>query len=214
MAAVEPHLGLLLVGDDVGGLLLEPPVLVLRLDDGLLELDLRVGLLVELLVRACGEVLPQPPEELEHAGEPTGSASGWPDAGASRGPATRGTPKATTEPTYTTTPTSDRATTAATPIWVAVAVGSSATATVTAAAMRRPASTTVATDRTRPAEVEARVAVGQDDEGDHRRDGVGDRVGHGQAHHAEGPDEDDREHDVQPFSAQFRKNGVRVSCSA
>ena len=44
---VEPHLGLLLVGDDVGGLLPEPPVLVLRLGDGLLELDLRVGLRVE-----------------------------------------------------------------------------------------------------------------------------------------------------------------------
>ena len=45
--AVEAHLGLLLVGDDVGGLLPEPPVLVLRLGDRLLELDLRVGLLVE-----------------------------------------------------------------------------------------------------------------------------------------------------------------------
>ena len=45
--AVEAHLGLLLVGDDVGRLLGEAAVLVLRLDDRLLELDLRVGLLVE-----------------------------------------------------------------------------------------------------------------------------------------------------------------------
>ena len=45
--AVEPHLGLLLVGDDVGRLLLEPPVLVLGLGDRLLELDLGVGPLVE-----------------------------------------------------------------------------------------------------------------------------------------------------------------------
>ena len=33
---VQLHLGLLLLGDDVGRVLLEPPVLVLRLGDGLL----------------------------------------------------------------------------------------------------------------------------------------------------------------------------------
>ena len=48
---VQAHLGLLLAGDDVGRLLLEAAVLVLRLGDGLLELDLGVGLLVELPVR-------------------------------------------------------------------------------------------------------------------------------------------------------------------
>ena len=50
--AVEPQLGLLLVGDDVGGLLLEPALLVLRLGDGLLELDLGVGALFQARCRA------------------------------------------------------------------------------------------------------------------------------------------------------------------
>ena len=45
--SVEAHLGLLLVGDDVGRLLAEPAVLLLRLHDRLLELHLRVGALAE-----------------------------------------------------------------------------------------------------------------------------------------------------------------------
>ena len=63
---VQPHLGLLLVGDDVGRLLLEAPVLVLRLHDRLLELDLRVGPLVERQVELGPDVLPPAPEGLEH----------------------------------------------------------------------------------------------------------------------------------------------------
>ena len=64
---VEAHLGLLLVGDDVGRLLPEAAVLVLRLGDRLLELDLRVGLRVEDRVDLRSEVLPPAPECLEHA---------------------------------------------------------------------------------------------------------------------------------------------------
>ena len=47
LRAVEPHLGLLLVRDDVGGLLGEAPVLLLRLLDRLLELHLGIGALLE-----------------------------------------------------------------------------------------------------------------------------------------------------------------------
>ena len=64
MRPVQPQLGLLLVGDDVGGLLLEPAVLLLRLGDRLLELDLRIGLLVERRV------------ELGRRG--TSRTAGWP----------------------------------------------------------------------------------------------------------------------------------------
>ena len=63
---VEAHLGLLLVGDDVGRLLLEPPVLLLGLHDGLLELDLRVGVLVELPGEQGGHVVAHAAEELDH----------------------------------------------------------------------------------------------------------------------------------------------------
>ena len=56
----------LLVGDDVRRLLLEPAVLVLRLGDGLFELDLGIGLLVERHVQLGAEVLPPLLEGLEH----------------------------------------------------------------------------------------------------------------------------------------------------
>ena len=48
--AVQADLGLLLVGDDVGRLLLQPAVLLLRLGDRLLELHRRIG----PLRRSCG----------------------------------------------------------------------------------------------------------------------------------------------------------------
>jgi hypothetical protein len=64
--ARQAHLGLLLVGDDVRRLLLEPPMLVLGLGDGLFELDLRVGVLLEPTGQTCGRVGPPALEELDH----------------------------------------------------------------------------------------------------------------------------------------------------
>src|SRR5205807_6742908 len=56
----------LLIGDDVGGLLAQPPVLLLRLHDRLLELHLRIGPLVERPGQLGRHVLPPAPQDLEH----------------------------------------------------------------------------------------------------------------------------------------------------
>ena len=47
---VEAHLGLLLMSNDVGGLLFQALMLVFRLANRLLELHLRVGVLLELRI--------------------------------------------------------------------------------------------------------------------------------------------------------------------
>ena len=73
LSPVEPHLRLLLVRDDVRGLLGEAPVLILRFRDRLLELDLRIGVLLEAARELRRHVLPPPPHELEHARQPTSS---------------------------------------------------------------------------------------------------------------------------------------------
>ena len=73
--AVEVHLELLLVGDDVRRLLRELAMLVARLGDRLLELDLRVGRLLELQPELRAEVPPPLLDRLEHG---AGSYSvGW-----------------------------------------------------------------------------------------------------------------------------------------
>ena len=64
--ALQPHLRLLLVRDDVRGLLGEAPVLVLRLPDRLLELDLRVGALFEAAGELGSHVLPPAAQGFEH----------------------------------------------------------------------------------------------------------------------------------------------------
>ena len=51
----------------------EPPVLVLSLPEGLLELHLGVGPLIELLARGGREVTPHAAQQLDHGGD--GSAA-------------------------------------------------------------------------------------------------------------------------------------------
>ena len=70
---VEAELGLLLVGDDVGRLVLEAAVLLLGLADGLLELHLGIGALGEAGVGLGGEVLEAPLDrgEQAHGTQPT-----------------------------------------------------------------------------------------------------------------------------------------------
>jgi hypothetical protein len=68
-AGVEAHLGLLLVGDDRGGLLDEQLVLLLGLGDRLFQLDLGVRLLIEAHVELGGQVLPEALDRLEHVAE-------------------------------------------------------------------------------------------------------------------------------------------------
>ena len=85
-APVQAQLGLTLVGDDVGGLLLEAQVLVLRLADRLLELDLGVGPLVERSGQLGGQVLPPAAHQLEHGDRVYRAGSG---AGPGRPPVRR-----------------------------------------------------------------------------------------------------------------------------
>lgn len=63
---VQAHLQLPLVADDLGSLLGECLVLTLRLFDGLLDLDLRVGVLVDLGVEQRREVFPRLDERIGH----------------------------------------------------------------------------------------------------------------------------------------------------
>ena len=72
---VEAQLGLLLAGDHVGRLLLEPSVLVLSLTQRLLELHCRIRVLVEVAVELRAEVLPPLLEQLEHARQLTAPPS-------------------------------------------------------------------------------------------------------------------------------------------
>ncbi len=67
--AVESDLGLLLIGDHVRSLFLQAPVLLVCLGDGLLELDLGIGPLVETAGESRRRVLPPTLDELEHAGD-------------------------------------------------------------------------------------------------------------------------------------------------
>src|SRR4029453_8597959 len=64
--ALQPHLRLLLVRDDVGGLLGQTAVLLLRFLDRLLELDLRVSRFLELPRELGAQVLPPPPDRFPH----------------------------------------------------------------------------------------------------------------------------------------------------
>jgi hypothetical protein len=83
--AVQLHLQLPLVADDGGGLLRERLVLALRLLDGLLDLHLRVGVLVDLRRERRQEVLPGLHERVGHLPlppVPALRALSEPDAGA------------------------------------------------------------------------------------------------------------------------------------
>ena len=64
--APQLQLELLLVADDGGGLLRQQLVLPLGLLDRLLDLDLRVGLLLDLAAERGGEVLPPATKGLQH----------------------------------------------------------------------------------------------------------------------------------------------------
>ena len=64
--AVEFHLQLVAVADDVGGLLGDVLVLLLRGCDGLLDLHLRVGILVDLGVERLHKVLPAFGKRVRH----------------------------------------------------------------------------------------------------------------------------------------------------
>src|SRR5205823_11749696 len=65
------HLGLLLVGDHVRRLFGEAAVLLLRLLDGLLQLDLGIGRLLELHAEGGPEVAPCTAQRLEHGPDAT-----------------------------------------------------------------------------------------------------------------------------------------------
>ena len=65
--AVELQLGLFLVGDHAGRLLDEPPVLLLGLCHGLLELHLRVGVLLEPAGQLGHQVVPPAFYNFPHA---------------------------------------------------------------------------------------------------------------------------------------------------
>src|SRR5699024_11031816 len=56
--AAEPHLELTLITDDLSGLVGQRLVLPLRVLDGLLDLHLRIGLLVDLGAEQCQQVFP------------------------------------------------------------------------------------------------------------------------------------------------------------
>ena len=68
--AVQPHLQLALVADDLGRLLREPLVLPLRLFDGLLNLHLRIGVFVDLRAEQRHQIAPRLGERIGHGFAP------------------------------------------------------------------------------------------------------------------------------------------------
>ena len=64
--SVEPHLQLALVADHLGGLLRQRLMLTLGILDGLLNLHLRIGVLVDLRAEQRHEVLPRLDERIGH----------------------------------------------------------------------------------------------------------------------------------------------------
>src|SRR4029077_16383481 len=69
--AVQSQFALLLIRDDVGGLLLQPAVLRLGFGQRLLQLNGGVGAVLEVAVELGTEVLPPLLESLEHGGDAT-----------------------------------------------------------------------------------------------------------------------------------------------
>ena len=75
---VQPHLQLALVAEHRGGLVGQRLVALLLGLDGLRDLDLRVGPLVDLRVGRRGQVLPQLHERVGHGSSCSGTeAGGW-----------------------------------------------------------------------------------------------------------------------------------------
>ena len=64
--AVEPHLQLALVADDLGRLLRQRLVLALGFLDGLLDLHLRIGVFVDLRAEQRHQVAPRLDERIGH----------------------------------------------------------------------------------------------------------------------------------------------------